>query len=142
MIRSSTSTSTNFLVPMGGTGYANGGSRINLSFTAVPDKWDTTGIVATVTATDLYRSAPNAQGASRVYGNGSVLFSSGITGGLLKFEGWITVDAQGNEHISADFWAVDGFGNPWPTSPFKLAQLDQQLGGSGSHVSFKGSLEG
>ena len=148
----SATTSTNFTVPMGGTGYASGGSRINLSFTAVPNHWDTTGVIAVISATGLYRSPANAQGVSRVYGDGSVSFHAytafdGLnhlvvvpTGGSMKFNGVVTVDAQGNEHISVDFWAVDGFGQPWPTSPFQLAQLDTPQGGH--HVSFKGSLKG
>ena len=158
MIKSSlspnTSTATNpiFVVPMGGTGYASGGSRIILSFAAVPNHWDTTGVAAQISTTGLYRSAPNAQGVSRVYGDGVVSFyaytpfdalgnlAAVPTSGLLKFNGFVTVDAQGNEHISVDFWAVDGFGNPWPISPFQLAQLD--TAGGGHHVSFKGSFQG
>ena len=149
MIQSSSATNTNLIIAMGGTGFATGGSRISLSFSPVPNKFDAialedvVGLVANITATDLYRSAPDASGVSRVYGDGEVSFSSyrggGIAvpgGGPLKFDGTVSVDAQGNEHISAKFWAVDQFGNPWPTSPFALGQLN------GFFVSFKGSFEG
>jgi hypothetical protein len=160
MILSSSAANTNpnsqttiFTVPMGGTGLATGGSRISLSFVAVPNPFDTTGVVADIAATDLYSTVPlqnPAAGSYRVYGSGSVNFRAyeafdGLgnapvvpTGGPLKFEGWITVDANGNESIKCDFWAVDGNGDPWPTSPFKLAQLGQQLGGD--FVSFTGSF--
>ena len=149
MIQSSSATNKNLIVAMGGTGFATGGSRISLSFTPVPNKFDAiassnvVGLVADITAIDLYRSAPDASGVSRVYGDGDVSFSSyrggGIavpTGGPLKFDGIVSVDAQGNEHISVDFWAVDQFGNAWPTSPFALGQMN------GFFVSFKGSFKG
>lgn len=152
---------TNLTVPAGGTGFATGSSRISTQFNFVPNIWDTTGLVVSLSSSDLYSAVPNpaVPGTYRVYGNGTVIFGAPVPpttgtgtvtgtsmtpktivvtlpdgtqavaqGNLLKFNGWITVDAQGNESIDCDFWSVDALGNKLPTSPFALAQLSVKTG--------------
>lgn len=152
----SANVTANPITPMQGTGYATGGSRISLKFYAVIPTWDTSGLLADIVAQDLYRGSRNSDGSYRVYGYGAVSFRSYATtdtgtgtgtgttdtgvpsGGPLRFEGSITTDSAGNEHISVKFWAIDSQGNPWPTSPFKLAQMDTD---TDTYVSFEGKFK-
>lgn len=167
MILPSTAVNTNpntqttiLTVPMGGTGLAAGGSRINLVFVPKPNIWDTTGVAAQITATDLYSTVPiqnPAPGSYRVYGSGNVNFFDYTLTGLdavgnavivplsrqLRFEGWITVAANGQESINCDFWIVDRLGNAVTTSPFQLANLNTNPPTSQIEiVGFTGSFSG
>lgn len=109
-----------------GTGFATGGTNISLQllsttdtiFTPLPIIGAGDSLVPSITGIQLFRRADNT-----VYGFG---FATAVittptnpigipvileNGGLLSFEAFITMDANGVEHISGEFYSVDRFGS-------------------------------
>ncbi len=106
----------------GGTGFADGSDRIQLTFdapAALPTNGTgNTGLITnfnnlypTITVDNIYRTGNSIYG----YGTATYTYVMGtLTGSntvLLKFTGNVSTNLQGGQHISGEFFTVDWSGN-------------------------------
>src|SRR5439155_12436112 len=133
--------------PIGGTGSISGGSKVQLTFQseaqtfqpingannhALDEILNADGVTPFL---ELFRTP-----SGRIYGDGFAIVNAdtgNVISGPIKVEGQITTDADGTEHVSGDFFAVDSLGNEIPKSPFIRGTSTSEFFGL---ASFKGTF--